>query len=170
MSLFQPDSRDLKPNGCYNILLCESGFWKNYAVDDLFPCSPSGPPCFATGHGKELWVQLLEKAYAKACGSYKATEAGYPFEALINLTGAPYTSIRLQGDDDKKLKKSINDGSLFRQLKCNDDKGYLQTASTAGTVSHCLPLRFISCHFLSHLMTCTLTHHSLTHSLTHLPI
>jgi len=76
----------------------------------------------------------LEKAYAKACGSYKATEAGYPFEALINLTGAPYTSIRLQGDD-KKLKKSINDGSLFHQLKLNDDKGYLQTASTSGEVN-----------------------------------
>ena len=162
MSLFQPDSRDLKPNGCYNILLCESGFWKNYTVDDLFPCSvDSGSPCFATGHGKELWVQLLEKVYAKACGSYKATEAGYPFEALINLTGAPYASIRLQGEDDWKLKKSISDGSLFRQLKLNDDKGYLQTASTSGEVSHhsslviphfsfLIPLSLLLIHFVTH--------------------
>ncbi len=71
-ALFQPDSRDIKANGCYNILLCESGFWQNYTVDDLFPCDPdAGTPVFASGHKNEIWVQLLEKVYAKACGSYK---------------------------------------------------------------------------------------------------
>ena len=72
VDLFQPDSREVKANGCYNILLCESGFWQNYTVDDQFPCDPeSGNPLFASGHKNEIWVQLLEKVYAKACGSYK---------------------------------------------------------------------------------------------------
>ena len=69
---FQPDSREVNPNGCYNVLLCEEGYWKNYTIDDLFPCDPdSGAPVFASGHKNEIWVQLLEKVYAKACGSYK---------------------------------------------------------------------------------------------------
>ena len=62
VALFQPDSREVKSNGAYNILLCESGVWQNFCVDDLFPCDPeSGSPKFATGNKNELWVQLLEK-------------------------------------------------------------------------------------------------------------
>jgi hypothetical protein len=39
-------------------------------------------------------VLLLEKAFAKYCGSYAAIAAGKPFEALIDLTGAPWYEFR----------------------------------------------------------------------------
>lgn len=42
------------------------------------------------GHAKgELWVQLIEKAWAKVCGSYEAAEAGTAAEALNNIDGNP---------------------------------------------------------------------------------
>ena len=72
------------------------------------------------------------KAFAKACGSYKSTESGYPFEALITLTGAPYSSIRLDASAAKGKKQREKLANLWSQLKLNDDKGYLQTASTPG--------------------------------------
>ena len=88
VGLFQQDSREISPSGRYNVLICEGGIWQNITVDDLIPCNPSsGRPAFASGHNNELWVMIMEKVYAKICGSYKATESGFPFEALIDLTG-----------------------------------------------------------------------------------
>jgi Calpain family cysteine protease len=37
----------------------------------------------------ELWVPILEKAYAKVHGSYAALEAGCHFDTIRDLTGAP---------------------------------------------------------------------------------
>jgi hypothetical protein len=39
-------------------------------------------------HG-EIWVQLLEKAWAKVCGSHEQAEAGTCAEALDNIDGTP---------------------------------------------------------------------------------
>ena len=36
---------------------------------------------------KELWVSVLEKAYAKMYGSYQAIEGGLVHLALVDLTG-----------------------------------------------------------------------------------
>ena len=44
---------------------------------------------FSSAHGSEIWVLLLEKAWAKIYGSYENIEAGYTREALYALTGAP---------------------------------------------------------------------------------
>ena len=40
-----------------------------------------------------LWVPFLEKAYAKAHGSYMAIHGGWVHEALFDLTGAPVMDI-----------------------------------------------------------------------------
>lgn len=40
-------------------------------LDDYFPCSDAeNGPCFSNSNGNELWVLLLEKAYAKSYGCY----------------------------------------------------------------------------------------------------
>lgn len=43
-----------------------------------------------SGNGPELWVLLLEKAYAKVHGCYANIEAGLTGNAIRDLTGAPY--------------------------------------------------------------------------------
>ena len=45
--------------------LCKNGNWVHVVVDDYFPCSPEGGPVYSRGEGDELWVLLLEKAFAK---------------------------------------------------------------------------------------------------------
>ena len=59
-------------------------------VDDYFPCYNSfNGPAFTKGNGNEIWVLILEKAYAKLYKSYERIEEGNSKEALHELTGAP---------------------------------------------------------------------------------
>jgi calpain-15 len=46
------------------------GVWKCIVLDDFFPLH-NGKPFFSRNSGPEIWVMLLEKAYAKAFGSYQ---------------------------------------------------------------------------------------------------
>ena len=42
-------------------------------IDDRLPCDDNGEPIFATSEvPNEIWVMLLEKAFAKAMGCYEA--------------------------------------------------------------------------------------------------
>ena len=80
--------------GVYDVRLCKNGEWRYIRVDDYFPCKFGGSTIFAKAQGAELWVMLLEKAFAKACGHYEALKAGWAYEALMDLTGAPTTKVR----------------------------------------------------------------------------
>jgi calpain-15 len=59
-------------------------------VDDYFPfCNHKDQWAFSRANSNELWVLLLEKAWAKIFGSYQRIESGTSGEALPALTGAP---------------------------------------------------------------------------------
>lgn len=57
-------------------------------IDDHIPCAHKNP-AFTRANGNELWVLLIEKAWAKLYGSYAKIESGFCNEALRDLTGAP---------------------------------------------------------------------------------
>ena len=67
----------------------KNGVWQELTIDDYMPCSLEGPPLFTRSHGNELWVLLLEKAYAKIHGSFSNIAHGHPNEALQDFTGFP---------------------------------------------------------------------------------
>jgi hypothetical protein len=98
-------------------------------VDDYFPCFPNGSPMFSRGHGNELWVLLLEKAYAKVHGSYKSLVGGLPHQAMMDLTGCPTTSFNFKDD---KVKTMITNGKLWSMMKVFDKEGYVMGAGTPG--------------------------------------
>ena len=127
--LFTDESQKANSTGRYQIRLCHYGAWEIVTVDDFFPCYPDGGPVYARGHDNELWVLLLEKAYAKLCGSYAALKSGWAYEAMIDLTGAPYCTIRFEEESTSKM---IADGSLWNLVRSYDDMGYIQSASTPG--------------------------------------
>jgi calpain-15 len=85
-------TKDYNEEGIYRVKICKNGEWKEVVVDDYFPCFPNGGPIFSRGHGNELWVLILEKAYAKLHGCYKNIVGGSPYEAMMDLTGCPTTS------------------------------------------------------------------------------
>ncbi|ORY51621.1 cysteine proteinase [Rhizoclosmatium globosum] len=86
------------------------GKWQEYCVDNYFPLMPPeqvkkstvashpGPHLyFAKAVNKNIWVPVLEKAYAKAHSSYQAISGGQIAEALFDLTGFPTESIPFGG-------------------------------------------------------------------------
>jgi len=60
--------REYNPRGKYQVRLFDK-LKEHFVVvniDDRIPCSAqTGKPCFTSPHGDELWVLLLEKAFAK---------------------------------------------------------------------------------------------------------
>jgi len=88
-------------------------------MDNYIPCS-DGEPCFSKANGNELWVIILEKAWAKLHGSYERIEAGFAHEVMRDLTGAP--SYDIDADEE----------GLFDRLLKYDKKNYMMAAS-AGT-------------------------------------
>lgn len=63
-------TQEYNEEGIYRVKICKNGEWVEVTLDDYFPCKPEGGPIFSRAHGNELWVLLIEKAYAKVHGCY----------------------------------------------------------------------------------------------------
>jgi len=110
--------------GLYRLRLCKDGEWVEVTVDDYFPCFPNDKPMFSRSHGNELWVMLLEKAYAKLVGSYMLLRGGWAHEGMSDLTGCPTTTYDFEKTDNKE--------ALWAKIVAMDAKGALIAAATAG--------------------------------------
>lgn len=64
--------------GIYLLKIWINGVETPVIIDDYVPVSKvnSGGPCFAGNKSGDLWVCLLEKAWAKISGGFAATEGG----------------------------------------------------------------------------------------------
>lgn len=105
--------RTLRADGSCSFMLFIDGKWTEVIVDNQLPCkAPTASSSAATrttftmsdlvyskGKLSQLWVPLLEKAYAKAHGSYDAISGGFIAEALLDLTAAPCETVAFFGED-----------------------------------------------------------------------
>ncbi|CAB3397395.1 unnamed protein product [Caenorhabditis bovis] len=75
--------------GVYQLRVCVEGQWKVIIVDDYFPCyAQTRSLGMAIGRRNQLWVPLIEKALAKAVGSYSKLHGASLTQGLSMLTGA----------------------------------------------------------------------------------
>ena len=105
--------------GIYGMKICKNGEWKEVVVDDYIPCY-KGDPAFSKANGNELWVILLEKAWAKLHGNYERIEAGFAENVMRDLTGAPTEVIETEEED------------IFERVLKADENNWIMAAS-AGT-------------------------------------
>ncbi|XVF69785.1 hypothetical protein PTKIN_Ptkin11bG0109600 [Pterospermum kingtungense] len=121
--------------GIYTVRFCIQGEWVPVVVDDWIPCESLGKPAFATSRkGNELWVSILEKAYAKLHGSYEALEGGLVQDALVDLTGGAGEEIDMRSP---QAQIDLASGRLWSQLLRFKQEGFLLGAgSPSGSDVH----------------------------------
>ena len=86
---------------------------RDIVVDDHIPCiTGTNNIAFVQCRENEMWVMLLEKAWAKANGTYGKTIAGVTAESLKAMTGAPTIQHRhdqLSADELWHIVKEADD-------------------------------------------------------------
>lgn len=132
--------KTLRSDGIQRFCLFINGEFKIFQVDNFLACiSKTGQATkkakkshnedklmFSHSSNSCLWVPLLEKAYAKAHGSYFAIHGGWIREALLDLTGAPTETISFGN------RHFDSDNTFIRLLSFKESK-FPMGASTSHT-------------------------------------
>lgn len=114
---------NVHPQGIYEIVFNINGQWQIVIIDDYFPCYKNSKwPIFSKPHNNELWVMLLEKAWAKINGGYINIVGGWPNEVLETLTCFCIKSIDNQDPSEKD--------NLWEKILSADQNNHLITCST----------------------------------------
>ena len=98
--------------GVYGVRLHKNGAWETILVDDYFPCLDDeyketkccGVAFAYTTSMEEMWVSLLEKAFAKYYGNYAALQNGFPHFALEDMTGAKSEALSIMQESTGSKK------------------------------------------------------------------
>lgn len=108
--------QEVNEQGIFAVQMYKNGERIHVVMDSFIPCS-GGSPCFSKANENELWVIILEKAWAKLHGSYERIEAGFAHEVMRDLTGAP------------SYDHDCDEEGLFEKIQKYDAKGYIMAAS-----------------------------------------
>lgn len=99
----------------YTVKLFEMGKQKNIIIDEYFPCYPLGGLIFSRFDDNQLWVCILEKAFAKLYGGYMRLALGTVKNALVNLTNCPTFSFDLNDETSPLILRSIKYFGLIKE-------------------------------------------------------
>uniref|UniRef100_A0A3B4XZP9 Calpain-1 catalytic subunit-like n=1 Tax=Seriola lalandi dorsalis TaxID=1841481 RepID=A0A3B4XZP9_SERLL len=109
--------------GLFHFRFWRFGRWVDVLIDDKLP-TVNGRLIFV--HSKdptEFWPALLEKAYAKVCGSYSDMNAGTPSEALVDFTGGVHMCIQLSDPPPSLWELMCRAGLSKSLMGCGTPQG-----------------------------------------------
>eukprot|EP01125_Pyxidicula_operculata_P018703 TRINITY_DN666_c0_g1_i1.p1 TRINITY_DN666_c0_g1~~TRINITY_DN666_c0_g1_i1.p1 ORF type:complete len:735 (+),score=183.88 TRINITY_DN666_c0_g1_i1:24-2228(+) len=119
--------------GFYQFRFFKSGEWREVTIDDRIPCVQKDGkwrPAFAQCKDiNELWVPLIEKAFAKLHGSYFKLEAGFTDEGFVDLTGGCQEVILVKDHNSGKFNSR---GGLWGVISRCLHEGWLLGTSCNG--------------------------------------
>lgn len=114
-------STEINEGGIYGVRICKDGLLQEIVVDDYLPIINKNTLAFSYDSKNTLWVQFLEKCYAKAYGSYNLIEIKDVEGILRDLTYAPVVTLDNSND------------YLFQELRDAYEKQWIILASAGDT-------------------------------------
>ena len=116
-------------DGFYEITLFIDGKRQIVIVDDYLPAFKKyNKACYAQSNKDEIWVMLLEKAWAKVNGGYANIISGLPCEAMEALTGIGSLIYDLENVEDVDLEDYKYE--IIKNVQLADENNCLITCST----------------------------------------
>lgn len=111
------DKEEWREIGAFCVKFYYNGDERYVVVDDKFPYGWNKKCVFVKGgeDGKELWPQVIEKAYAKLYGDYGKIEGGFTHQALSELVDGPPMCF------ETKLYQEIGIDAFFEKVKKHVD-------------------------------------------------
>ena len=112
--------------GMFRFRFFRFGEWVEVVVDDRLPTRNGKLIYLRSQDENEFWSPLLEKAYAKFYGSYKALEGGDTIESAVDFTGGVPETMDISNLQMKQerlfnlLRKAYsNNAFMFCSLRVN---------------------------------------------------
>ncbi|XP_054458701.1 calpain-3 [Anoplopoma fimbria] len=112
--------------GCFSFWFWQYGLWEEVRIDDLLPTKDNQLIYLSSPERKEFWSSLLEKAYAKLKGGYRALDMGFPHEAMVDMTGGVAEALQislLPRDLPAFLRHLLAKGALINCANCQGPLG-----------------------------------------------
>ncbi|XP_053316695.1 calpain-14 [Spea bombifrons] len=135
--------------GIFHFRFWRFGEWVDVVVDDRLPVNENGKLLFVSCVKKNLfWGALLEKAYAKLCGSYEDMQIGQVSEALVDFTGGVNLTVKLaQAPPDlwDIMIRAANSGSLMGCQTRTGPEMVLENGLVAGHAYTVTGIRKVTC-------------------------
>ena len=129
--LFLKSGNFFNPHGYYELLLFINGKPQIVIVDDYLPVKKgTNDLVFAKSKKNEIWISLLEKAWAKINGGYANIIGGTPMEALEFLTGFSSLSYDMENKDNDDLNEYKME--IVKQLQnCDIENSIIACTTTS---------------------------------------
>uniref|UniRef100_A0A8C2ZCJ4 Calpain catalytic domain-containing protein n=1 Tax=Cyclopterus lumpus TaxID=8103 RepID=A0A8C2ZCJ4_CYCLU len=126
--------------GMFHFRFWRFGKWVDVVIDDHLPTLNNQLLSVRSKIGNEFWAPLLEKAYAKVCGSYADMSAGLPSEACKDFSGGLNKNYELQeahsAGHDVELWNALSRATKCQSMICcgTPQKGLVNTVEETGIV------------------------------------
>ncbi|TSO25237.1 Calpain-1 catalytic subunit [Bagarius yarrelli] len=117
-----PDGQSFNKDyvGMFHFRFWRFGKWVDVVIDDKLPTIDGQlifvRPKMQSSNIPEFWPALLEKAYAKVCGSYEDMKFGWVSEALKDFTGGIHMTISPQNERPQALWELIHRAARANSL------------------------------------------------------
>ncbi|XP_008300900.1 calpain-A-like [Stegastes partitus] len=109
--------------GLFHFRFWRFGRWVDVVIDDKLPTINGRLIFVHSADPNEFWPALLEKAYAKVCGSYSDMNAGNPSEALVDFTGGVHICIQLSDPPPNLWELMCRAGQSKSLMGCGTEQG-----------------------------------------------
>lgn len=109
--------------GLFHFRFWRFGRWVDVVIDDKLPTINKRLIFVHSNDPTEFWPALLEKAYAKVCGSYSDMNAGTPAEALVDFTGGVHITVDLSKPPPNLWELMCRAGQSKSLMGCGTPQG-----------------------------------------------